>query len=451
MTNNHDRNLSDGEQESLGSLLVWKVGQFFHNRLIDLVLFLRKYVDDNGIAELETLLGLEHSDRMAAENALSAFLKTQKTLTTSKLLRSSSIGRRTDWARTLAESLGSTPLHYWERSVVSSPDTQLLSALVQLARLWSEELNAFAALRNGVGDRFQERARKLERACNNWHLAVQPTRLDANILHRIRNHDNGVRLAELLQKQMFLLERPYEPEKHADILFNVIASKKSHPENADTALEIIATISLLHAAFRNGWKPVPQSSPDAKGHSSLVKDGFTLKVGKGCPFKGSNKVNDRSIRHLGSLGYKAIGKDPDIWLQFCSNDSNKTISILGDAKRNETGDGKHYIPHSFWAMVNYLVAFGHHCQVKLGSDPDDFFKGPVYPSVLLFFKKLPNKQEGTEIEECMIRGLSFAKKDFGYILSEEKGPNTLQELFASLEGQVRAFLSAPETSPSIPG
>ena len=47
----------------------------------------------------------------------------------------------------------------------------------------------------------------------------------------------------------------------------------------------------------------------------LAKDGLYLRIGKGTLYDGVSK-SDRSIVPLKQLGYRATGKQPDIYLKF---------------------------------------------------------------------------------------------------------------------------------------
>ena len=62
------------------------------------------------------------------------------------------------------------------------------------------------------------------------------------------------------------------------------------------------------------------------------------------------------------------------------------IYIIGDAKRN-AAKGDAYIAPSFWAIVNYFVAFGHLMGLELGPGWHDFFKGPIRPAGIIFLKR----------------------------------------------------------------
>ncbi|MBF0416475.1 MAG: hypothetical protein HQL79_12000 [Magnetococcales bacterium] len=400
-------------------------------------------MSESGRRELGLLLQLEHEERIEAEKALIQFLGHRHTITRSRTRKSDSIHRRTDWVRSLAESPTPTPLHYWRQKEIILPDTGMLSALAQLTQRWIQELKTFPPQKTSSEQTFLQRAIALEKVLATLKLEPGPATFDTSVVFRIRRHDLGERLAELLHRQWHIMQRSFDPNKHGKSLLNFIANDCVESRNPDAALEIIATLSLLQTAARMAWKPVASTRKSWKLQEKfyMEKDGIQLQIGKGCPYRNEqDQPDDRSIPHLNILGHDARGKDPDIWIKFFSSINNKkTISIIGDAKRNAQSKVT-YISDPFWAMVNYLVAYGHYFSVSLGSGKGDFFTGPIQPAAILFFKQMPSHPEikPSGSPHPIIQGLSFEEYD-RKSTQESTSETKLDSLFKSIEKQVRAY------------
>ncbi len=425
--------LDEKEQNSLTGNLLWLTGKFFSGSRRDLLLWLARYFDDSTRQRLAELLNLDNSDRVEAEEALAAFLETSPTAPQPRVYLSADIGRNVDWGRTMVDSAPARPHKFWNRAIIHAPDIKLLSALLNLAWRWCDELSLF--LTEEGGDR-ASRVEVLTEAIRKAEIDPLPMDYDANAAAALWALPGGEALSFLIDKATTALDQDFDPTKDESIL-NIFKNASTTEENANAALEVIAAVSLARAAWRIGWRKGGRDlSQDWKLQHGLEleKEGLRLQIGKGTleDANDDKEKSDRSRAPLEQIGYKATGKQPDIYLKFFEKDDpNKMIYIIGDAKRN-AAEGDAYIAPSFWAIVNYFVAFGHLMGLKLGPARNDFFEGPISPAGIIFFKQGPEERD----EEACIIGLYFDKGEFGNPEEEPEADKKLTSVLSSIECQV---------------
>ena len=384
--------LDSEEEKVIPHAVGWLATNFFQGSRQNLLVWVGAFLGFEAQKVLRKQLYLDNNDRIQAEQQLIAFLKTDPKRPKGKFRQETRLGRHTDWGKTAFVQQTIGPNIYVNRKIELEPDFFLLSSLFNLARRWLRELETFAEYKNS------QRLENLEQACR--EICFQPLNVyyDANIAERLKLCRNGKTLVQLIEQSRSVLAKKYDSEtdgKRLIELFNkfhldtVSFQDNSETTNGDLLLEMIATVSLAKAFCQLGWKPNIQYSVDIWSFSesiNLVKNEVTLKIQKGFP-KSSNGSNiDRTIPILHTIiGHNANGKQPDIVMQFTYN--GKSVYLIGDAKRNQTGDGSGYRRTAFFSMLNDFVAFGHRLGLSIGTEKTGFFKATIQPSGLLFFKQ----------------------------------------------------------------
>ena len=296
--------------------------------------------------------------------------------------------RNVDWSDTYRRALTGTPTTFVSQEVEQKPDRALMGALVYQAHQWRDMLGA------SEKSSHQERADALD-AASKRHLptlqgALQP--LSPPLMHRLRqNGTEAYRLSVLLNR--VFAQQHTRPERLISTIRKAIDEAdgwwSSEDADSQNAWNGILEFSILTAITR-----VADMSPNwaldsidtdktYQAHLTHTDAPLRLTVQKSPPGADAFK----SIRKRAGMAKYRDARDsqPDICLTFTHTGTEASVSVLGDAKRNATGDhGGDYLYSSFRTAPYYMSAFAD----ALGLHVDKGEPvGAIRPTFTLFFRQ----------------------------------------------------------------
>lgn len=430
--------LDEHEKTQLPLAMGFLTNNFFEGNRHGLLGWVSRFLSESAQSKLRQLMFLEDPDRIEAETLLIDFLKSDPTRTISKNREASRLNRRTSWGKTFVSQLSGKANAYVNYTDERVPDHQLLSALFGIAYRWQQELKAFPD--------YKQRADALEHACRNARFKPLAINYDSNLAERLKQFTNGKRLAELIEKSQGVLWQKFDSERDGQLLtdlFRKDLDKKGDERNGDALLEMFALLALTRVFISLDWLPVKRNlifNKDDKleGGLNLSKDNFFLHIQKGFP----DDVTDRTVGALkSSVCYSATGKQPDIVLHFFSEGSDRECYLIGDAKRNATGDGDSYRRAAFFSMLNDFVAFSHKLQLSFSSNEQEIFDAPIKPCGLLFFKQFDKCDQQSEKQESKLIE-SFGFGEYADFSPKDDSIVRLKGVISSIEQSVLEYLNS---------
>lgn len=307
-------------------------------------------------------------------------------------------GRDVDWTETYRRALTNQPTRFVSREIDRKPDTELMGALRYQAQQWISILET--SDRKG----HEQRADALREALkqNPVPEGRTPGPMTKPLLQRLRQQ------GPLAKKTSDALSRVYThqhttPDNIVSIIDRALRqaegwwneSKASENSVWNRLLELGVLLAITQTADRREWKLLgfPGLAETFKATLRHSRMPVTLTVGKEAP--GDDVFT--SMREPAGLadGIDPQHSQPDVCLTFRHTEKKGSISVLGDAKRNATGDGTTYFRDGLRTATYYLSAFAGALQANFVSpetwDGDyDGGKAPsgvIRPTITLFFRQ----------------------------------------------------------------
>lgn len=416
-------------------LAQWMASKLPDPTWLGFVGWLSQWLSVDSVASLRLLLPLDSPEQVRVEVALCDWLTVPSTHFARVKTVSQTIERGVDWPESWARS-GRMPLteftHYEQ---VVTRDRELEATLAALALKWSSLLQRFPG-----GDSYAARAERLAVAVRSASR-VEMSRaspLHSSHIQALRGHGlKGRTLARCLQDVLAFWCQPVL--KYSSTTQLRLATLVSHVsatgQNVDDMLELTARIAIARAAVSSEpidyaiggepWVLVKATSRDDNARvAGRDKPVLVLRAGplfcelsKGRPEvvhqRKTLKARD-NLLHAGEFnGLNPRGNEPDLVLTFWLESApDVRIVLLGDAKRNATGDGRGYIAASIEVAAVYAASYGHLAGMQLGPAG---LSGPVSPFVTLFCRQ--GARTPTLDREALTERLRATDQPLPFVLS----------------------------------
>jgi len=319
-------------------------------------------------------------------------------------------GRDVDWTETYRRALTNQPTRFVSREINRKPDTELMGALRYQARQW------ISILETSDRQGHEQRADTLREALKQNSVPEErsPSPMTKPLLQRLRQQ------GPLAKKTSDALSRVYThqhttPDNLVSIINQALReaegwwneSKASENSVWNRLLELGVLLAITQTADRGEWELLgfPDLAETFKATLRHSRKPMTLTVCKEAP--GPDVFTD--MRNPAGMDPEDSAQDsqPDVCLTFRHTETGSSISVLGDAKRNATGDGTKYFRDGLRTATYYMSAFAGALQANFVS-PDtwngdyDGGKAPsgvIRPTVTLFFRQNTDpsvfQEEGT--------------------------------------------------------
>lgn len=307
-------------------------------------------------------------------------------------------GRDVDWTETYRRALTNQPTRFVSREIDRKPDTELMGALRHQARQWISILET--SDRKG----HEQRADALREALkqNPAPEGRSPSPMTKPLLQRLRQQ------GPLAKKTSDALSRVYThqhttPDNIVSIIDQAVRkaegwwneSKASENSVWNRLLELGVLLTITQTADRGEWELLgfPDLAETFKATLRHSRKPMTLTVCKEAP--GPDVFTDMRSPAGMDTENSAQDSQPDVCLTFRHTEKEDSISVLGDAKRNATGDGTKYFRDGLRTATYYLSAFAGALQANFAS-PDTWHagqnggvapSGAIRPTVTLFFRQ----------------------------------------------------------------
>jgi len=332
---------------------------------------------------------MDAEEQKDAEEALCNLLQRRFFSQSPTWERSDAPQRNVDWGETYRRSLLPTPTYFINRTTVRRPDVDLMGALVYQARQWRDLLRASDDAVHAA------RAEKLYDAMS-AHLPELQDHMRAfssPLLHRLRQQSpTAAQLARLLTRIYARQQVP--PSNIASRVVEAIEQSSTwiteSDSEVDSAWHIVFELSILGAISRAadslpGWRLSKLATDDS--FKAVLIHGtcpIELVIHKSPPSEDAYK----KVREQAGLTkvQSAQNSQPDICLTFTNRNTGKSISVLGDAKRNATREkeGASYFRDGLRTATYYLAAYGHELGAQFTSEGP---VGKLRPTFTLFFRQ----------------------------------------------------------------
>ena len=356
---------------------------------------------------LMTLLRLDSQEQKRAEKCLLGLLGDSFQTRSTQWKQTDVPGRNVDWSETYRRSPTSQPTQFVSGYTEKQPDAELMGALRSQARQWRD------LLKSSPIPGHEQRAEKLQDALENHPLPNERSSgpLTPPLLNRLRQH--GPKAEEAVNAfSRVLATRKMTPERTVVVLTEAI-DEAWNEQDAEAKsvwnglLEISVLLAITQTADQSEQWMSPQIDREGTFRATLEHETapVTLTIGKEAP--GTDVFT--GMRHHMGLADQVEPQDsqPDICLTFSHLETEASISVLGDAKRNATGSGTNYFRDGLRTVTYYLSAFPHALGAEVvdatpwSEDNTEAFSGCIRPTVTLFFR------QGVESES---KGIQAVKK-----------------------------------------
>jgi hypothetical protein len=335
------------------------------------------------------LLRLDAPEQIQAENHLCEVLQITYTSQVPQRVVQDAPGRSVEWGETYMRALTGAPTEFVCRHTETRPDEELTGALLFQARQWRD------LLRGSGRSIHNERADRLDEATemhSGQHTLRHYRPLTPALLHRLRQHGpRSARAAEALTR--VFTHQHSRPERVLTIVRDAFSSVSGF-WSSDTDARKSAWNNLLEVSILTAITRVAAASPNwtldsidtdqtYQAHLTHTDAPLRLTVQKSPP--GADAFT--SIRKRAGMAKYRDARDsqPDICLTFTHTGTEASVSVLGDAKRNATGDhGGDYLYSSFRTAPYYMSAFAD--ALKLHVDEGEPV-GAIRPTFTLFFRQ----------------------------------------------------------------
>jgi hypothetical protein len=399
----------------------WMAREMEEARLVDIVRWICAHLTEKSEAEesedtrelrrlLLKRLRLDSPEQKEAEERLADILEQSFQARSPKWKTRDVAGRDVDWTETYRRALTNQPTRFVSREIDRKPDKELMGALRYQARQWMGVLDA-----SGTPGH-EERAEALRQALaqNPGPEGQSTVPMSKPLLQRLRQKGPKARKTSDALARVFAHQHT-RPDEIVSIVERAIDSaegwwnERSAKKNTvwNRLLELGVLLAITQTAVQSAWEF--HGSPDLQGtfeatlrHSTAP---MTLTVGKEAPGE-DVFTNMRKPAGLAD-GIDPQDSQPDVCLTFQHTETGRSISVLGDAKRNASGDGTGYFREGLRTATYYMSAFAGALQANFVS-PDtwdgdyDGGKAPsgvIRPTITLFFRQNTDpsvfQEEGT--------------------------------------------------------
>jgi len=359
---------------------------------------------------------LTHPVQRDAELAVCGLLARALVTHPERLRAVSSVTRTVDWAATYANAhgRGRPPMPFLARVRNPIPDRACLGALATIARAWSRLLEFDSAgARSAIDDDLDLRSARLRRAV--------PPQLARGLASVAFDNRHAIRLRNLDGEAAAQVERIEEAFGFWNRLFGAHNSSDSDAlaalgrsleevdaRNIDTLMEATVALSIARAgtqaerqdwATAHPWSLVAVDDPRSTYPVIRLRSGkLVCEISKGTPLE---TRADGSRRRIGDLlspwadealpptgKARSSGRQPDVVVTFwLDSDPANVVFVLGDAKRNVTGDGESYLRASLEVAATYLMSFGYRMGLRLPGSDGGAIATALTPGVTIFCRQ----------------------------------------------------------------
>lgn len=352
---------------------------------------------------LVTLLRLDSQEQRHAEKCLIKLLGDSFEKHSTRWKQTDVPGRNVDWSETYQRSPNSRPTQFVSRYSDKQPDMELVGALRYQARQWRD------FLRSSPIPGHEKRADDLQHALGS-HLPSNECSsgpLTPPLLNRLRRHGPSAQEAAEAFSRVFTT-RKVTPERTVVILTEAIDEAWNEQDAGEKSvwnglLEISVLLAITQAADQLEQWSSPQIDREGTFQATLEHERapVALTIRKEAP---ATDAFTGMRDHMG-LTERVTPRDsqPDICLTFQHLETEVSISVLGDSKRNATGTGQNYFRDGLRTATYYLSAFPHALDAEIaGATPwsegdTKAFAGHIRPTVTLFFRQgVESESEGIQ-------------------------------------------------------
>jgi hypothetical protein len=351
---------------------------------------------------LMTLLRLDSQEQRHAEECLIELLGDSFQARSTQWKQTDVPGRNVDWSETYRRSPTSQLTQFVSRYTEKQPDAELMGALRSQARQWRD------LLKSSPIPVHEERAEDLQEALENHPLPDERSSgpLTPPLLNRLRRHGPKAEEAVDAFSRVFAT-RKMTPEGTVVVLTEAIDEAWDEQDAEAQSvwnglLEISVLLAITQIADQSEQWMSPQIDREGTFRATLQHRTapVTLTIGKEAP---GRDVFTGMRDHMG-LADQVDPQDgqPDICLTFRHLETEASISVLGDAKRNATGSGTNYFRDGLRTATYYLSAFPHALGAEVvdaapwSNDDTEAFSGSIRPTVTLFFRQGIAEDKGFE-------------------------------------------------------
>lgn len=415
---NSNRVSTEADLDLFTSQIAWAGKQLHDNSLVELVRWVSLQVHGRIVGDKERedsplvdallrMLQMESQLQKDAERKLIALM--QHTLKTSvpRWKETDTPTRNVDWPRTYQRALVQPPTRYQNRVTERVPDAQLMGALVYQARQWRDLLSR-------ASQSYQQRCEALNNAVDALidRHAVRTGPLTLPLIHRLEQHGPTAQDAARAIRRVFAQQhRIPKSERIRERLRSILEEQDDLNEDAldpdNTAFNDILEVSVITAVMRVVDKTKEWESSDISLDGSKFKavyqhaiDPISVTIGKSPP------SSDAYVQMRKSAGMaknvNPSDSEPDLCLTFTNTKSDKSISVMGDAKRNgstkDEKEGAGYFRDGLRTATYYMSAYAKAMDVTISnteewelSNPDEASlrapTGKIRPTVTLFCRQ----------------------------------------------------------------
>lgn len=348
------------------------------------------------------LLRLDTPEQLEAEHRLAGLLDRSFHSSVARTTVSDIPGRDVDWSATYTRSLTGRPTRFVARKVQKRLDDQLIGALLYQAKQWRDVLEASG--RADHQDRGRRLANVVEQHPRRPMLRLSP--LSKTMLRRLQQHGEEARLAASVLIQVLSYQHT-QPQRLVDAVTRSIHSTdgwwsgdnaaKESAWNALLEFSVITAITQT-AACTSAWNlralETKETYQAQLEHMSLP---LRLTIQKSAPTQ--DIFTDIRVAAGMTKNQSARDSQPDICLTFCNTDTETSISVLGDSKRNGSmqNEGADLFRDGLRTATYYLLAYGNALGTHITKDGEP--TGAIRPTFTLFFR------QGTETSESVRKAL----------------------------------------------
>ena len=416
---NSNRVSTEADLNLFTSQIAWAGKQLHDNSLVELVRWVSLQVhgriagdkeerEDSPLVDaLLRMLQMDSPLQKDAERKLIALM--QHTLKTSvpRWKETDTPTRHVDWPRTYQRALVYPPTRYQSRVTERIPDAQLMGALVYQARQWGDLLSR-------ASQSYQQRSDALNDAVDALtdRHAVRVGPLTLPLIHRLEQHgpraQDAARAIRRVFAQQHRIPKPGHIRKH---LHSVLEQQDDLYEDAidakNKAFNDILEVSVMTAVMRvvdgnTDWE-LSEISLDGSKFKAVYQHTvhpITVTIGKSPPSSDAY-VQMRKLAGM-AKNVNPSDSEPDLCLTFTNTKSDKSISVMGDAKRNgstkDEKEGAGYFRDGLRTATYYMSAYAKAMDVTISntkewepSDPDEASlrapTGKIRPTVTLFCRQ----------------------------------------------------------------
>jgi hypothetical protein len=334
-----------------------------------------------------------------------------------------------DWSETYTQSLTGRPTRFVSRDVERQPDDQLMGALLYQAQQWSDVLKA-----SGKPDH-QERADQLSQVVDQHprrsELRLSP--LSQPMLQRLQQKGEEARQAAVALSRVLSYQHS-RPQRLVDAVTRAVDSADGWWSGAaatdQSAWNGLLEFSVLSAITQTATRSAAwnlssldtQKTYRARLEHRLLP--LQLTVQKAAPVPDVfTRIRERAGM---TKNQSARDSQPDICLTFSNVETEASISVLGDTKRNASlrNEGADLFRDGLRTATYYLSAYGKAVDTQFSEQVGP--SGAIRPTFTLFFR------QGTETKDQVREAL------------REPDPSSIPPILAcdienhfDLEGDVR--------------